>query len=123
MVNHFYYKAKQFFDFANIKLNPNKCEVMTINPNKNEVGVVVSGVRKVYIYDNSFIKYSGIPLKSKRMGKVKFVESKVKRIFEEIDRLEYSGLAFNKMMQVGVGTQLRVMKRGAQLFSGQGSQV
>jgi hypothetical protein len=92
-------KAKQFFDFANIKLNPNKCEVMTVNPNKNDIGIVISGVRKDYISDNGFIKYLGIPLWSKRVGKVKFVESKIKKIFEEIDKLEYSGFAFNQMIR------------------------
>jgi hypothetical protein len=72
---------------------------MTINPNKNDVGIMNSGVRKDYITDDSFIKYLGIPLGSKRMGKVKFIESKIKKIFEEIDKLEYSGLAFNQMIR------------------------
>jgi hypothetical protein len=93
-------KAKQFFDFANIKLNPSKCEVMSVNPNKNDVGIVISGVRKDYISDDNFIKYLGIQLGSRRLGKVKFIETKVKKIFEEIDKLEYSGLAFNQMIRI-----------------------
>jgi hypothetical protein len=93
-------RAKQFFDFENIKLNPNKCEVMSVNPNKNDVGIVISGVRKDYISDDSFIKYLRIPLGSRRLGKVKFIETKIKKIFEEIDKLEYNGLAFNQMIRV-----------------------
>jgi hypothetical protein len=93
-------RAKQFFDFANIKLNPNKFEVMSVNPDKNDVGIVISGVRKDYIADEGFIKYLGIQLGSRRIGKVEFMETKVKKIFEEIDKLEYSGLAFNQMIRV-----------------------
>jgi hypothetical protein len=29
-------KAKNFLNFPNIRLNPGKCEVLAINPNKND---------------------------------------------------------------------------------------
>jgi hypothetical protein len=64
---------------------------MSVNPNKNYVGIVISGVRKDYILDDNFIKYLGIPLGSRRLGKVKFIETKIKKIFEEIDKLEKKG--------------------------------
>jgi hypothetical protein len=73
---------------------------MSVNPNRNDEGIVISGVRKEYISDNGFIKYLGIPLGSRRIGKVKFIETKIKKVFEEIDKLEFSGLAFNQMIRV-----------------------
>jgi hypothetical protein len=60
-------RAKQFFDFANVKLNPNKCEVMTINPERNDKGIVINDVEKEYITGNSFIKYLGVPLGSRKL--------------------------------------------------------
>jgi hypothetical protein len=41
-------KAQNFFDFANIKLNPNKYEVMAVNPNRNTKNLVIGGVRNEY---------------------------------------------------------------------------
>jgi hypothetical protein len=37
---------KSFFDFANIRLNRNKCEVMAINPKEEEEKIEINGVRK-----------------------------------------------------------------------------
>jgi hypothetical protein len=90
-------KAKQFLDFGLCKLNHNKYEVASINPSRNDNGIVINGARKEYITSNNFIKYLGIPLGSRRFWKTKFIETKV---LEEIDKLEFSGLAFNQMLRV-----------------------
>jgi hypothetical protein len=39
-------RVKSFFDFANIRLNPNKCEVLIINPRRNDKNIIVNGVEK-----------------------------------------------------------------------------
>jgi hypothetical protein len=41
----------------------------------------------------------GVPLGSKRIGKVKFAEAKIQQILYEINRLEYSGLVINQMLK------------------------
>jgi hypothetical protein len=50
-------KAKQFFDFANVKLKKNKCEVMLVNPRRSDKGIIINEVRKEYIANDNFIKY------------------------------------------------------------------
>jgi hypothetical protein len=39
-------RMKNFFDFANIKLNPNKCEIMVINPHKGNKNIIINDVMK-----------------------------------------------------------------------------
>jgi hypothetical protein len=38
-------KGNNYYDFANIKLNQNKWEVMAINPDKNDQGFLMNEVR------------------------------------------------------------------------------
>jgi hypothetical protein len=92
-------RAKKNFDFANIKLNPAKCEVLSINGGKEDQGISIDGVRKDYIGKNDFIKYLGVPLGSRKIAKKKFIEAKVNKVFEEFDKLEFSGLAFNQIVR------------------------
>jgi hypothetical protein len=68
-------RTKNFFDFANIKLNPNKCQVMSINSSKFEKGIKINEVIKEYIAKDSCIKYLGIPLGSRKIGKSKFFKN------------------------------------------------
>jgi hypothetical protein len=54
--------VNNFFDFANIKLNPGKSEIMKINGEKDDAGIIIDGVKKEYLADNSFLKYLSIPM-------------------------------------------------------------
>jgi hypothetical protein len=69
-------RVKSFFDFANIKLNPNKYEVFKINGDKDDVNINIDGVGKEYI-SKTFVKYLGAPMSSKKICKTKFIEAKV----------------------------------------------
>jgi hypothetical protein len=42
-------RAISFFDFANIKLNPNKCEVLRFNEGKDDKNIFINGVVKEFI--------------------------------------------------------------------------
>jgi hypothetical protein len=57
-------RAKKFFDFANIKVNLSKCEVLSINASKTDQGIIIDEVQKEYIEENEFIKDLGVPLGS-----------------------------------------------------------
>jgi hypothetical protein len=39
-------RERNFFDFVNIKLNSNKCEVMTINPHKGDTNIIINDAMK-----------------------------------------------------------------------------
>jgi hypothetical protein len=93
-------RAKSFFDFANIKLNPRKCEVMVVNPTDEENNNIINGVMKQYMAKNSFIKYLEIPLGSIKLSKTKFLEVKVQKVLEELDKVEFSGFALHQVMKV-----------------------
>jgi hypothetical protein len=92
-------RAKKFFDFANVKLNPLKCEVMAINGRNADRGIDIDGVLKDYKGKEEYIKYLGVPLESKRISKRKFIDAKINKMYEELDKLEFSGLAFNQMVK------------------------
>jgi hypothetical protein len=68
-------RTKNFFDFANIKLNPNKCEVRSSNSSKSNKGIKINAIIKEYISKDSFIKYLGIPLGPRKIGKSKFLKN------------------------------------------------
>jgi hypothetical protein len=53
LINH----AKSFFDFANIKLNLGKYEIMKMNGEKDDLEIIIDGVEKKYLTHNSFLKY------------------------------------------------------------------
>jgi hypothetical protein len=78
-------RAKSFFDFANIRLNPNKCEVQRINPRRNDKNIIIDGVEKEYVAKESFITYLGVPMDSRKVSKIKFIESKVQKGFQELE--------------------------------------
>jgi hypothetical protein len=88
-----------FFKFVNIKLNPKKCEIFRTNSKTNQV-IKIAGEEKQYVSELEYVKYLGVPLGSKRIGKVKFAEAKIRKMLYEIDRLEYSGFAINQMLKV-----------------------
>jgi hypothetical protein len=92
--------VKNFLDFANVRLNPGKCEVMIINSETGHEEIGINDIRKEYIAKNSFIKYLIIRLGSRKINKTKFIETKINKLKEELDKLEYSGLAFNQMLKV-----------------------
>jgi hypothetical protein len=92
-------RAKKFFDFANIRLNPAKCEILAINGGKNDGGIYIDGVLKSYMGKEEFIKYLGVPLGSRRLSRKKFIEAKFNKVYEELDKLEFSGLAFNQIVK------------------------
>jgi precorrin-2 methylase len=43
-------------------------------------------VVKEYVVNNSFIKYLGVPMWSRKMSKTKFLEANVQKVFEELDK-------------------------------------
>jgi hypothetical protein len=90
--------VKKFFDFANINLNPAKCEVMSINGNKNDEGIYIDGVLKEYLGREEYIKF-GVRLGSRKISKKKFIEAKINKINEELDKLEFSRLVFNQIVK------------------------
>jgi hypothetical protein len=92
-------RAKSFFDFANIKLNPAKCEVFRVNQRSKDQNIIIEGVEKEYVTDR-FVKYLGIPLGSRKLCKTKFLESKIQKVLEELDKAEFSGLAINQIVRV-----------------------
>jgi hypothetical protein len=90
-------RAKSFFDFAKIKLNPSKCEMVWINGKRTHENIVIDGVEKNYVTEN-FVKYLVIPLGSRKICKTKFVEAKIQKVLEELDKAEFSGLAINQIV-------------------------
>jgi hypothetical protein len=62
---------KLLSDFATISLNPNKCEVLRINPNINDNNISIDGIEKEYLASKSFIKYLGVPGKLARLNLLK----------------------------------------------------
>jgi hypothetical protein len=91
--------VKSFFDFANIKLNMNKCEVFKINESRNDIKINIDGVEKEYI-SKSFVKYLGVPMGSKKICKTKFIKAKIQKVLEELDKAEFCGLALNQVIRV-----------------------
>jgi hypothetical protein len=49
-------RAKIFFDFADIKLNPSKCEVFAINSNRGDKNIIIYGIEKEYAIIKMFVK-------------------------------------------------------------------
>jgi hypothetical protein len=82
--------AAKFFTFLNIKLNPKKCETFKIDNKKKEEVITIGGDRKEFSQDADFIKYLGIPLDPKRIAKKQFVEAKIQKILNQLDKLEFS---------------------------------
>jgi hypothetical protein len=80
-------------------LNPKKCEIFRTNSKTNQT-IKIAGEDKEYVSELEYVKYLGVPLGSKRIGKVNFAEDKIQKMLYEIDRLEYSGLAINEMLKV-----------------------
>jgi hypothetical protein len=55
-------------------------------------------VEKEYVANKNFIKYLGVPLESRKVSKVKFIEAKIQKVLEELDNVEFSGLAINQII-------------------------
>jgi hypothetical protein len=73
---------------------------MAINPSRNNRGITIANVEKQYDADGKFMKYLKIPMDAKRICKKKYVESKIQRALEELDKVEYSSLPLNQIMRV-----------------------
>jgi hypothetical protein len=93
-------RAKSLFDFADIKLNPIKCEVLRINSNDGDKNINIDGMDKEYVVSKSFIKFLGVPMGSRKVSKVKFTESKIQKVLEDLDKVEFCGLALNQIIRV-----------------------
>jgi hypothetical protein len=65
--------AKNFFDFANIKLNPNKCEAMAIKTSRDDRNIVINEGMKKYVANNKFMKYLEALMVTKIISKTKFL--------------------------------------------------
>jgi hypothetical protein len=68
-----------FFKFVNYKLNPKKCEIFRTNSKTNQI-IKIAGENKEYVSELEYVKYQGVPLGSKRIGKVKFAEAKIQKM-------------------------------------------
>jgi hypothetical protein len=49
--------------------------------------------------DNTLLEYLGISMCDKRINKKKIVKTKIQKIMEELDQVEYSGLVFNQVLR------------------------
>jgi hypothetical protein len=92
-------RAKNFYYFVNIKLKPAKCEVLSVNGDKYDHGIVIDDVQKKYIGKDDSIKYLGVPFRSRKVSKKKFIEAKMNKIYEEMNKLEFSRLVFNQIVK------------------------
>jgi hypothetical protein len=54
---------------------------------------------KEYVANSKCVKYLGVPMRSKRISKTKFLEAKVQKVFEELDKVEDSDLRINQMIR------------------------
>jgi hypothetical protein len=52
-------------------------------------------VVKEYII-KTFVTNLGVPMGSRKICKTKFIEAKVQKVFEELDKAEFCGLALNQ---------------------------
>jgi hypothetical protein len=92
-------RAKSFFDFVNIKLNPMKCEVFWVNGKSKDQNIIIEGVKKQFVTD-SFVKYLEIPLGSRKLCKTKFLETKIQKVLNELDKAEFCRLAINQIVRI-----------------------
>jgi hypothetical protein len=69
--------AEKNFNFAFVKLNPKKCEILKIDKHTDiEDKIIIAREPKEYLGDDMYLKYLGIPLGSKRVTKVKMQKRK-----------------------------------------------
>jgi hypothetical protein len=73
---------------------------MSIKPSKKDRGIMISNVLKQYTMNREFVKYLGIPLGSRKIAKKKFIDAKISKIYEELDKCELGGLAINQQVKV-----------------------
>jgi hypothetical protein len=62
--------------------------------------IIIDEVKKDYLSDLEFVKYLGMSLGLKRIGKVKFAEDKIQKMLNEIDKLKFKELANKQMLKV-----------------------
>jgi hypothetical protein len=60
---------------------------------------MIDEVKKSYVAKDEYIKYLGVPLRSRKISKKKFLEAKINKVYEELGKLEFSGLAFNQVFK------------------------
>jgi hypothetical protein len=89
--------CENFFKFANIKLNPGKCEVFKVSHDKEiQPNIVISQVEKSYLPNAEFINYLGVPLGSKRSGAFKYGSKIIQTMLEYLHKVKTSRLAPNQ---------------------------
>jgi hypothetical protein len=42
----------------------------------------------------------GVPVGSRKISKNKFIEAKIEKVLEELDKAEFSGLAINQIIRI-----------------------
>jgi hypothetical protein len=60
---------------------------MVVNPTGEGNNIIINGFVKKYITKNSFIKYLGITLGSRKLIKTKFLEVITQKVLEELDKV------------------------------------
>jgi hypothetical protein len=73
---------------------------MVINSHKGDRNIVINNIVKKYVSSNNSVKYLGISMESRRISKVNFIETKVMKVLEELNKAEYRGLALNKIIRI-----------------------
>jgi hypothetical protein len=93
--------CEKIFNFANIKLNPGKCEVFKVSHDKEiQPNIFIANVEKLYIPNAEVIKYLGVPLGSKRSGAFKYGSKIIQTMLEYLHKIRTSGLAPNQKIHV-----------------------
>jgi hypothetical protein len=90
--------TKRFLDFADIKLNTKKCEVLKYEPKRTKVKFKFNDDEIEPANENQYVKYLGVPLGSKRVSKYKFAREKIKAMIEYVDKIQTSGLSPNQII-------------------------
>jgi hypothetical protein len=95
----------EFLELSNIFLNPKKCELFKTRYGEKHVNCIKvidrekrEGVEIKCIDITGTIKYLGMPLGSRRLGKMKFSETKFSQMEKELDRIVNSGLKVSQII-------------------------
>jgi hypothetical protein len=73
---------------------------MVINPHNGDQKIIINDVIIEYVSNNKFVEYLRVPMGSKRISKIKFIEATVQKVLEELDQVEYNGLALNQVIRI-----------------------
>jgi hypothetical protein len=90
-------RAKFCVNFANIRLNTEKHEVMIVNLKNDDRGIVINDVSKGKYCRWKVHEILRNIYGSKKVSKMKFIENKIQKILEELNKIEYNKLALNQV--------------------------